>query len=188
MVLDALTEKDLTGRSVLEIGSGDGSLSRALAARGAASVSGLDLSPASVEAARKARAEAAQPALLSYQVADAAEAPLAEFDIVLSEKVFCCYPQPGPLLANTLPAARRLYVLVLPESRGVRGLLAKLAIAAENGLQRLRRDPFRAHVHDVRAIQATIEQAGFNLRASALHWAWLLLVFERADVSGQSPS
>ncbi|CAN5561316.1 hypothetical protein BH23CHL7_BH23CHL7_11410 [soil metagenome] len=179
MLLRALSDEELEGRSVLEIGSGDGSLSRALISRGASTVSGLDLSPVSVEAARSGAAEAGREGRLSYQVADAAQAPLAEFDVVLSEKVFCCYPQPEQLMANTLPAAGSLYAIVLPESRGLIGLVAKLVVAAENGLRRLGGDPFRAYVHDLGVVQSILERAGFHLRSSERHWGWLALVFTR---------
>jgi len=38
----------------------------------------------------------------------------------------CCYPDIERLLANTLPAARRLYAFTVPSSRGWRGVIARL--------------------------------------------------------------
>jgi SAM-dependent methyltransferase len=188
MLLRSLSDSDLAGRTVLEIGSGDGSLSRALLERGAASVNGLDLSPQSVEAASRAAARAGL-AGVSYQVADAAEAPLAQFDVIVSEKVFCCYPQPDQLLANTLPAARRLYAVVLPESNGVLGGVVRLVVTVGNLWLALQREQFRAYVHDIGALRRGVEAAGFELRASARHWGWRLLLFERtAGSAAQSPS
>lgn len=179
VLLDALGVAGFAGGTVLELGSGDGTLSRELVRRGAAAVTGVDLSPVSVEHATAAAEAAGVSDRLRYLVGDASAAALAAHDTVVSEKVFCCFPQPDALLANTLPAARSIYALVLPESRGLLGILTKILIAAENAWRRLTRESFRAYVHDVRRIEETIRAAGFERRTSQRHWGWLVLVYRR---------
>lgn len=179
VLLGALEEAGIRGLSVLELGSGAGALSRELVARGAARVTGVDLSPVSVEHATKAARAAGVSDRLSYRVGDGAEAPLEVHDVVVSQKVFCCYPQADRLLGNTLPAAGRIYALVLPESRGLVGVLVRVIVAIENVVQRLRRERFRAYVHDVHAIERRLATAGFERRLARRHWAWLVLVFAR---------
>jgi SAM-dependent methyltransferase len=170
----------LAGAAVLELGSGDGSLSRELVARGAARVDGLDLSPMSVEYATSAADRAGLSERLGYQVGDGALVALEASDVVVSQKVFCCYPRADQLLANTLPAARSIYALVLPESRGPAGLVSRILVAVENGWRRLRRDSFRAYVHDVREVDAVIRAAGFRPAPARRHWLWLVMVYSRS--------
>ncbi|MDQ3937874.1 MAG: methyltransferase domain-containing protein [Chloroflexota bacterium] len=180
LLLDVLREAGFSGGTVLELGSGDGTLSRELLTRGADSVTGVDLSARSVEYAT-ARAHAAGfGGRLSYEVGDAAKVSLPPCEAVVSEKVFCCYPDVGLLLANTLPAARSVYALVLPESRGPLGWLSRFLITLENSWRWLRREQFRAHVHDVRSIERMIAAAGFVRRASRRHGMWRALAFSRA--------
>lgn len=179
MLLSLLSQAGFAGGTVLELGSGDGSLSRELVRRGAQAVIGLDLSAQSVNYATDAAARAGVSDRLSYKVADAASDPLEAHDAVVSERVFCCYPDATALLANTLAAARSIYVLVLPESRGLAGLVTRVAIRIENAWRWLRRDPFRAYVHDVRVIERAIRDAGFRRRASRRTSHWRGMAFSR---------
>jgi SAM-dependent methyltransferase len=184
LLVDALQDAGLAGRTVLEIGAGAGELSRRLLSSGALRGTGIDLSPQSVGSATASAERAGLADRLSYRVGDGAREQLEPHDVVVSQKVVCCYPSPDALLANTLPAARQVYALVLPESRGLIGLATRLVVSVENGMRRLARDGFRAYVHDVRRIDATIRAAGFEPRYRRRHWTWLVLVFARA----QSPS
>jgi SAM-dependent methyltransferase len=179
LLLGALGDAGIRGHSVLELGSGAGALSRELLARGAGQVTGFDLSPESVHNSTAAAAEAGLGDRLSYRVGDAAREQLGVHDVVVSQKVVCCYPSPDELLANSLPATRQLYALVLPESRGWMGLALRLTVRLGNVLQALRRDAFRVYLHDVPTIDATIRRAGFRQRLAQRHWSWLLLVYER---------
>jgi SAM-dependent methyltransferase len=179
VLLDALTELGIRDRRVIELGSGAGALSRELVGRGAAHVTGFDLSPASVEHATAAAGAAGLADRLDYRIGDAALAQLEPLDVVVSQKVFCCYPMADQLLANTLPAAGQVYALVLPESRGPIGVVARLVVGIEGLLQRLHRDRFRAYVHDVRRVDAAIQAAGFERRVERRHWAWLVLAYSR---------
>ena len=68
---------DVSGLTVLDLPCGDGTYSRALARRGAASVTGVDLSSAMVERAEAAERDA--PLGIHYEVGDAADCqPAAE--------------------------------------------------------------------------------------------------------------
>jgi magnesium-protoporphyrin O-methyltransferase len=160
-LLEDLQGVGITGRTVLDAGCGTGALSVALARDGARRVTGIDLSPGSIAQAR-CRAVGESPERLRFEVADAATASLDSHDVVVLNKVVCCYFDPDALLASTLPAAQRVVGLSLPASSGVRGAAARIALAAENAWRRLRGDPFRAHVHDVDAVTATITDAGFR--------------------------
>jgi 2-polyprenyl-3-methyl-5-hydroxy-6-metoxy-1,4-benzoquinol methylase len=176
-LLGLLEDVGVTGRSVLDAGSGQGGLAIELSRRGAASVTGIDLSPASVAVAEQASQRAGVPA--RFTVADASTAVLTPHDVVVLDKVVCCYPDVDALLANTVPAARSVLAVAMPHSRGPRGALARALIGAENGWRRLRGDPFRAYVHDEVAIVGTFEQHGLTRTGVRHRWTWHIATYER---------
>ena len=78
---------DVRGRSVLDLGAGNGMLSRVLARRGA-QVTGIEIAPSLVARARER--ERQQPAGITYVVADAARLPMlqdASFQCVTANMV-----------------------------------------------------------------------------------------------------
>ena len=179
-LMAALEDAGYTSGTVLEIGSGDGSFSRELVRRGALAVSGLDLSAQSVGYASARASAAGLSERLRYRVADGSSAPLEAHDAVVSQKVFCCFPDPAGLLANTLPVARSVYALALPESRGLVGLIARLAVWTANGWQWVRRDSFRSYIHDIGDIDRRIRAAGFVRRSSRRQLIWRVVAYSRA--------
>jgi magnesium-protoporphyrin O-methyltransferase len=181
-LLEALDRTGLEGLSVLEVGCGTGALAMELVGRGAATVTGLDLSPRSIEAARARAAASALGARATFAVGDAATGSLAQHDVVVSSKVICCYPDPETLIANSLPAAGSVYAFALPESRGLRGLAARAAIGAENAWRRLRGDPFRAFVHRVDRIEAQVRAGGFHRVGLSRRRLWRVAVYARPRV------
>jgi cyclopropane fatty-acyl-phospholipid synthase-like methyltransferase len=178
-LLDCLAKAGFGGGTVLELGSGDGTLGRELLKRGAQRVTGYDLSPRSVAYASERAKMDGQAERLDFRLGDGAVATLAPHDAVVSKKVFCCYPNADALLANSLAVAGRWYALVLPDSRGVVGVVARMAVRIENAWKWLTRDGFRAYVHDVREVRRTIEAAGFRLQSSRRSGIWLALAFSR---------
>ena len=180
---DALLAAGPTGKTVLELGCGRGGLLRQLLDAGAASATGLDLSEASIEDARRRFAEAGLADRVRLRVGDAAYAPVKSHDWVILDRVICCYPDVERLLANSIPAARQLYAFTVPPSRGWRGRLARILWGAERVLDRLRRDSCRGYVHDVGLVERRLRDAGFRLRHQENHRLWHVAVYERPGVS-----
>lgn len=178
-LVDELERGGLAGRSVLEIGCGRGGLLVALARRGAAPASGIDLSPESVAAATQLAETGGVLASCTIQVGNGAQDELAVHDVVILDRVICCFPDATHLLANTIPAARHTYAFIVPRSRGVAGWVARVALWAEDTIRRVRRDPFRAFVHDVRHLDQLLAEAGFTLRQQAVRGLWELRIHDR---------
>ncbi|HSL67642.1 MAG TPA: methyltransferase domain-containing protein, partial [Actinomycetota bacterium] len=170
------------GRTVLELGAGRGALSLELLIRGASAVTGNDLSSEMVDQARRRIAAAGRADRATFEAGDAAALTLSPHDVVVSDKVFCCYPDAAGLLENSLPAAREVYAFALPASRGPRGLLSRIGIAFENLARRVRRNPFRAYVHSLRRIDARVRRAGFSPVARGRHWLWDVAVYRREAI------
>ena len=105
---------DLRGLSILDLPCGDGTYSRALARRGAASVVGVDLSSAMIE--RAAALEREQPLGISYRTGDAATLGRSgAFDLIVA-----CYLFNYALTrAQLLAFARTVHANLKPGGRMV---------------------------------------------------------------------
>ncbi len=165
--------------SVLELGCGPGALTLALVERGAARATGIDLSPASVEVARRRAVEAGVSDRADFRLGDAASVALEPHDWVVLDKVICCYRDVERLVATSMAATRRRYVFVVPDSRGVRGLLNRVWVWLENATNTVRGRPCPGYVHDVRVIEDRLHQAGFRRVRAATFRLWYLAIFDR---------
>jgi magnesium-protoporphyrin O-methyltransferase len=177
---DALLSFGPADRTLLEVGCGRGGLLLALTQAGAASATGVDLSAASIDAARNRFEQAQLSDRVRLSVGDAARIPLESQDWVILDRVMCCYPEIERLLANTLPAARRLYAFTVPSSRGWRGVIARLEEWLENAWNSLRGRPCPGYVHDLDLIEERLTSAGFRLRHRDHQRLWHLAIYERS--------
>lgn len=179
-LVDALGAAGIRGKSVLEIGSGAGQLSRELARRGARLVTGLDLSPVSVTTAiREARAEGlAEKA--RFEVGNGATDPLEPRDVVVLDRVLCCYPRAHEFITNTLRAAREVYAFTLPRNEGALRYYWRAGFGIENAWHALRRRRFRAYLHDPKLIDQWVQEAGFSPSRRFSRRGWLHAVYVRS--------
>jgi SAM-dependent methyltransferase len=179
---DALLSVGPAGRTLLELGCGRGGLLLALTQAGAASATGVDLSAASIEVARDRFEQAQLSDRVRLSVGDAARVTLESQDWVILDRVMCCYPDIERLLANTLPAARRLYAFTVPSSRGWRGVLARVEEWLENAWNSLRGRPCPGYVHDLDLIERRLASAGFQLRHRDHQRLWHIAIYERSTL------
>lgn len=179
-LIDVLLDLDPAGRTVLELGCGRGGLLLRLVQAGATHATGVDLSPASIDAAghRFEQSQLSERAHLS--VGDAARVPLEPHDWVILDRVICCYPDVERLLANTLPSARQIYAFTVPTSRGWRGVVARLDEWFENAWNTLRGRPCPGYVHNLDLIEERLATAGFRLRLRDRQRLWHIAVYERS--------
>jgi SAM-dependent methyltransferase len=181
-LIRGLAAAGLEGRTVLDVGCGAGGLVLETLDRGAVSATGLDLSSESIGAARRIAAERGHADRARFEVADGASTALAPHDVVVLDKVFCCYPDVAGLLANSLSAARSVYAFSVPPSGGFRGGIRKAFARAANRWYRLRPRKFggfQEYVHDVAALDARVRAAGFTAVFSRRRFGWDLAVYAR---------
>jgi predicted RNA methylase len=183
-LLEALEEAGVRGRTVLDIGCGIGDVAITTLRRGASRAVGVELSPRAVGEARRLAAERGVGDQATFRVEDGAKADLPESDVVVLNRVFCCYPDIDNLLRRSLGAARHVYAFTAPPSRGVLGAIARAQTRVSNVWYRLRERKFRGFqvfVHDLDRVDETVRAAGFTqVRDERRRFAWQLSVYARA--------
>jgi SAM-dependent methyltransferase len=176
-LVDGLTAGGVEGLTVLDIGAGVGAAHQALLAAGAAAVTDVDGSAAYVAVAREEAERIGTADRVTYEVGDfvALASSVAPADLVVLDRVICCYPQMEQLVRASLAHARLRYGLVYPrDSWWIRAGFAVL-----NGIARLVRVRTRAYIHRTAAVEAIIREAGFVPRLSRWSLVWQVAVYER---------
>jgi len=182
-LLAALEAEGLEGRTVLDVGCGTGDLALAALAHGASHAAGVDLGKGSIEHARALAHERGLDERATFEVADGSVATLPTTDVVVLNRVVCCYPDARALLDNTLGAAGSVYALTAPVDRGLPGLLNRIVVRVSNvwyGLRRSKFRGFRVFVHDLTDVDARIRAAGFApTHRARRRVVWQLAVYAR---------
>jgi SAM-dependent methyltransferase len=182
-LVDAVAETGLEGRTVLDLGCGVGDVAMGTLARGAARAEGFDLSRRMIDQGRRIAVERGVADRVALHVGDGATALLPRSDVVVLNRVYCCYPDVSRLLENSLGAAGSVYAFTIPPSKGLLGALAKITSRWENTWYALRPKKyagFRVFIHDVDAIDARVRGAGFHpVRRERRRLTWQLAVYAR---------
>ncbi len=182
MLLRLMNDVGAAAPSVLELGCGSGAMTVELLRRGAVSADAIDLSPHTLDAARRRAAEADVSDRVSFSLGDASLMDHAAHDWVVLDRVMCCYPGVDRLLARATRAATHRVAFTVPTSRGWRGLLNKVMWRAENIPQIFGAGGCPGFVHSIDRIEARLTTAGFTLRSSDRLGLWYGAVWDRAAV------
>lgn len=152
----------LAGRDVLDVGCGDGRLAVRMAERNAR-VTGLDLSPAMLAAARERAGRAGVSVQFLEGDALALPFPNNSFDVVCTVTVMCFFADPQPIV-------NELARVVRPGGRVVLGELNRYSIwAAARRIRAWRGDPLwrEAHFRTVGELGRCLRLAGLHLQSRA---------------------
>src|SRR5512146_672683 len=174
-----LEAQGIAGASVLEVGGGVGQIQLELLKRGAARAVNLELSPGYDGEARRLIAEAGFEGRVERRLADIATEPEAvgPADVVVLNRVVCCYPDYEKLLGAVAEHAGRLVVFSYPP----RNVLSRLLLGISNLLLRLRGREFRAFAHPPAAMLAVLEGRGFRQTFAHHALVWQAAGLERAS-------
>lgn len=180
-LLAGIEQAGLVGASLLEIGCGVGYLHQRLLEAGAARAVGVDLSARMLEEARAGAQARGLAERTDYRQGDFLEIDetLADADIVILDKVICCYPDAQGLVERSLAKARRVYAFTIPRDRA----FVRLGVAVLAAALRLLGSRFRPYVHDPEAIDAWLRQQGFSLAHRAHTPIWQSAVYLRSRLS-----
>ena len=177
-LVEAVSRRGVDGADVVEIGGGIGALHVELLKRGAVRAANVELSPAYEDIAQELLRAHGLADRVERRVGDVAQNPdsVGAADVVVLNRVVCCYPDYDALLGTAAAKARRLVGFSYPPDFA----LARVAIRLVNLWPRLRGCEFRAYVHPEHAMLATIERRGFRVAERSDAGVWRVAVLERA--------
>jgi len=176
-LMKGLMSNGLSDASLLDIGCGSGYLHQRLLQAGAASAVGVDLSAKMLDEAQAQAREQDLAERTDYREGDFVELgdELAPADIVILDKVICCYPDADALVEKSARMARRVYAFSIPRDRWT----VRLALFAGRVFLALVRCSFRSYVHDLTAIDRGLTHLGFGRVFEECTFAWLTRVYAR---------
>lgn len=179
LLYERLEQLGFAGRSVLEIGCGYGRLLVGALLAGTPSATGVELDPEALEEARERADEAGVGARCTLLAGDGAELELTPHDLVVLDRVICCYADADRLVERSLALAGSAYAVTIPESRGLHGAWNRVVYPVGDLLDRLRGED-RVYFHDVRRIETLLTAAGFQLHRADRVGKWYLGIYLRA--------
>lgn len=177
MLSAAIQEQNVTGLTLLDIGSGVGAIQYELLAAGVNTVTSVDASTAYISAARQEAQRRGQADRISYYHGDfvSLAKDIAPADIVTLDRVICCYHDMEKLVRLSAERARRLYGLVYPRDIW----LVKFGGALENLVYRMQRSTFRSYVHSTEAVHAILRGLDFTQLSHQQTPGWQVVVYSR---------
>ena len=181
-LVDGLRRQGWAGLTLLEVGCGVGYLHQLMLKDGAARAVGVDLSSKMLHEAREQARVQGLSARTDYREGDFVELSdsIAPADVVVLDKVICCYPDAERLVGRSADKATRSYAFTIPRDRW----LVRMGFWFAGRMLALIRCGFRTYVHDVDAIERRLSQAGFERVFQASTFIWLTRVYARRAVSG----
>lgn len=176
-----LEQRGVAGATVLEIGGGIGEIQIELLKRGAAHAVNLELSPGYDDEAAVLLGEAGLEGRTTRRIHDIAVDPdgIEPADLVVLNRVVCCYPDYERLLTAAADHARRALVFSYPP----RNVVSRLVVSAQNLFFRLLGKEFRIFTHPPAAMLAVLEGRGLRSSVARKALVWQVAGLEREAAS-----
>jgi magnesium-protoporphyrin O-methyltransferase len=182
VLLDALLAGGVTDNTLLDVGGGVGAVHHALLRAGARSALDIDASPAYLDAAREESARQGLAGRARYQRGNFVELAGATepADIVVLDRVICCYHDMPALVGASAAKALRLYALVYPRDTW----WIRLGVRLINRACALRGSAFRSFCHPTAAVEAVVRGAGLSPSFRREVGVWQVAVYQRQRAEG----
>ena len=178
-LLRAIQELELSDYSILEIGAGAGAMIFELLESGAKEATNVDISRANLEVFDEEVARRGLDSVVSSHWGDflAIQDTLANVDIVIMDKVICCYENYQDLVAKSASKSDKWYAFSMPRHTW----WVQAVSWVDNVLRRWKGRPFQTFVHPVSEVYTILEEQGFRKVSSATQREWLVAIFERPE-------
>jgi magnesium-protoporphyrin O-methyltransferase len=177
-IVDLLKERGVEGLTLLEIGGGIGAIQIELLKAGLTRAVSVELTPSYEESAAELLREAGLEERVERRVMDFldAAAELEAADIVVMNRVVCCYPDLPRLESAAADHSRQLLVMSFPKERWWTRVVVWMANV---GMAMFRRE-FRIFLHPVAQIAAIGKSHGLERSVTRAGVFWEIAMMQRA--------
>lgn len=165
-------------QTVMEIGCGAGMLHHELLRQNKVEKAiGIDASSAGLKAAARNADKLSLNSQVSYFKQDFAQHAEMHVpvDLVVMDRVICCYPFLDLLLGQAAEKASRFLAISFP----VENILIKMGVKTADFFLTLFGSGYHPYLHSHDAIHQTAEGAGLKLAHTDRHYVWQIMIFER---------
>lgn len=177
LLQEGLAHAGTLSGTLLDVGSGIGSLTFGLLERGVTRAVAIDASSAYNVVARQEAERLGRAGVVRFIQADfvSIASELDAATVVTLDRVVCCYPSYEALLDAALRRADVSLALSYPRDVWY----VRLGVRLENAQRRLNKNAFRTFVHPAARMEAMIRSAGFELSTRRETWMWAVDVYTR---------
>jgi magnesium-protoporphyrin O-methyltransferase len=176
-ILDFVKERGVEGKTVLEVGGGIGAIEIELLKAGMVRAVNVELTPTYETAAGELIAESGLSDRVERRIMDFAEAgtEIEPADVVVMNRVICCYPDMPKLAGAAADHTRGMLVMSFPNRRW----WIRLGLTMANFGFRVIGLQFQIFVHAPDLILATVEHRGLRTTVNQRGLLWQVAAFER---------
>jgi magnesium-protoporphyrin O-methyltransferase len=176
-IFDFIRERGVEGKTLLEVGGGIGAIEIELLKAGMARAVNAELTPTYEAAATELLVDADLTDRVERRVMDfAAAGPEVETaDVVVMNRVICCYPDMPKLVGAAADRAKGMLVMSFPNRRW----WTRLGLTIANFGCRVIRLQFRVFLHPPELILAAVETHGFRTKLNEQGLFWQVTALER---------
>ena len=176
-IADIVKERGVEGGTLLEVGGGIGAIEVELLKAGMARAVNVELTPTYEAAAGELLREAGLADRVERRVMDFVDAgtEVSTADVVVMNRVICCYPDMPKLAGAAAERAGSMLVMSFPNSRW----WTRIGLRLANFGFRVIRMQFRVFLHPPEIILAVVERHGFRTKLNEQGLLWQVAAFER---------
>ncbi len=176
-LITGIKQAGFADKSLLEIGCGVGHLHQSLIEQGATSAVGIELSDKMLAEARDWARQRKLSEKTEYFEGDfiAINNIINPADIVIMDKVVCCYPDADALIHQSLEKCKQTIALTYPRKTWY----TRLGVAFAALFMKLLGSSFRPYVHNPQQIEQWIVAKGFNRIYQDQTNVWLSQVYQK---------
>jgi 2-polyprenyl-3-methyl-5-hydroxy-6-metoxy-1,4-benzoquinol methylase len=176
-IFDFIRERGVAGKTLLEVGGGIGAIEIELLKAGMARAVNVELTPTYEAAAGELVVETGLSDRVDRRVMDFAEAgpEIETADVVVMNRVICCYPDMPKLAGAAADRAKGMLVMSFPNRRW----WTRFGLTLANFGFRVIRLQFRVFLHPPALILAAVGQRGFKTRLNQPGLLWQMVALER---------
>ena len=176
-IVDFIKDRGVEGKTLLEVGGGIRAVEIELLKAGVSRTVNVELTPTYETAAGELLVESGLGDRVERLVMDFAEAgvEVQPADLVVMNRVICCYPDMPKLAGAAADRAKGMLVMSFPNRRW----WTRFGLTLANFGFRVIRLQFRIFMHPPALILAAVEERGFKTRLNQPGLLWQVVALER---------